>query len=435
MSKKVEPTMLIKSLAIKNFRCFEEITINLNEKYTILVGSNGAGKSTILDAIAISLGSYISAFDNLKSNTIHKTDAHYKMYAQGSVVNSEPQFPVEITVCAEQEKKEVIWKRALNSSTGRTTVGDAKNIIDIAHKIQKQISDKNIILPLITYYGTGRLWMQKKERRANNIKRKSSRLDGYIDCLDAASNEKLMLKWFEKMTYIQLQEGRLIPELEAVKKAMEICYKSTSDSIKNVKFAYNVKSYELEITLWKTDDTVERLPVSLMSDGIKSTLSMVADIAYRMAVLNPDLLDDVLKTPGIVLIDELDMHLHPNWQKKIIKDLGTIFPELQFICTTHSPSVLVNVPKEHILIFDNYQVYEPQNNTYGRDVQAILREIMGADVRPPEVTSMIESFYEAIDNEELVLARKILEELVAVLGENDSEFIKAKISLDLEECD
>lgn len=428
--------MLINSLSIKNFRCFEELTVSLNERYTILVGSNGSGKSTILDAVAISLGSYISAF-KLKGNTINKTDVHYKMYAQGSVVNSEPQFPAEIKVSAKYNEELVTWKRALNSINGRTIIGDAKNIIDIARKTQKQVvkGDEKTVLPLITYYGTGRLWMQKKERRIDNSKSKPSRLDGYIDCLDSASNEKLMLKWFEKMTYIQLQEGKLIPELEAVKKAMAICYKSTSSSIKEVNFAYNVKVDELEINLWKIDGVVERLPVTLLSDGIKSTLSMVADIAYRMAVLNPQLLYNVLSTPGIVLIDELDMHLHPNWQKKIIKDLCTIFPKLQFICTTHSPSILVNVPKEHILIFDNYQVYEPQNNTYGRDVRAILREIMDADVRPTEVTEIIEQFYDAIDNEELAIAKRSLEELRDILGEKDSEYIKARISLELEECD
>lgn len=188
------------------------------------------------------------------------------------------------------------------------------------------------------------------------------------------------------MTYIQLQEGRPIPELETVKDAMKRCYLSVDSSIKNVHFAFDVKSGELEVMIYREDQT-EKFPVRMLSDGEKGIISLVADIAYRMALLNPDLLDRILETPGVVLIDEIDLHLHPSWQKKIVQDLMCIFPNIQFVMTTHSPSILVNVPKENIWILDRYQICQPSGTTYGRTVGEVLQEVMDINVQPEFICS------------------------------------------------
>ena len=171
----------------------------------------------------------------------------------------------------------------------------------------------------------------------------------------------------------------------------------------------------------------------MLSDGIKGILGVVADIAYRMALLNPQLLEKVNETPGIILIDEIDMHLHPAWQKKIIHDLREIFPNVQFLFTTHSPSVLSHVPRENILMLNNHQVYPPMNKTYGRDVDSILREIMLVESRPKEILDKLKSFSDYIEESKLEDARKILNELEDILGSNDEEVISSKITLELEE--
>lgn len=427
--------MRINSIRVKNFRCFEELRIDLNKQFTVLIGINGTGKSTILDAISIGLGSYIAGFQFLSPNGINKNDSHYKMYQLGSVINREPQFPVEVEMSAQLENTNIKWERSLNSENGKTTVGNARNIIKYANRLQEEIrrGQRETVLPVIAYYGTGRLWMQKKEKRVNK-QVSSSRLNGYIDCLDAASNEKLMLKWFEEMTYIELQNKETVPELEVVKNAMALCYASVNPELYDIKFMFNTKSHELEIISNNKNGDFENLPVRLLSDGIKSTLSMVADIAYRMAVLNPQLLSDIaIKTPGVVLVDEIDMHLHPSWQKKIIQDLCRIFPKVQFVFTTHAPSILANVKKDNVLLLDNYKVYQPSNTTYGRDITAILREIMQVEVRPDEVVEKIKSFYDQLDNRKLEEAKNILNELKNILGDNDADVVKAKISLDIEE--
>lgn len=430
--------MKIKEIKIRNFRCYENIEIKLNPDYTVLIGINGAGKTTILDAISIALGGYISTFDGMGTYGIDKNDSHYKMYEIGSSIEREHQFPVGIYAECEVDKKQISWIRGLNGEKGRTTNTGAKEIIKYASEIQTKIKmgNKDVILPVIAYYGTGRLWMQKKDRNLKKIQESFSRLKGYVDCIESASNEKMMLKWFEKMTYLELQEGKRIPELSVVKNALSQSYMAIDETIKTAEFNFKVRSGELEVAIRRENGIVENLPLRILSDGIKSTLSMIADIAYRMAILNPQLLDDILEeTSGVVLIDEIDMHLHPSWQKKIISVLKKIFPKVQFVFTTHSPSVLSNVSNKNILILDNFEIYSLENMTYGKDIEAILREVMRVQVRPKEVVDKLKLFNDLLDENNLLEAKKILKELEEILGKDDSEVVERRVSLELEEIE
>ncbi len=426
--------MYLKSLRLKNYRGYEQLSVRFNREYSVLVGVNGAGKSSILDAAATALGSYIAGFDGISSSGITKEDAHRKMYELGSRIEAEEQYPVEIEAVCDVEGKELNWSRSLHGKEGRTHVREAKNIMEYANELQKKVREgsKATVLPVIAYYGTGRLYMQKKQKRNSSEDIRFTRTSGYTDCLDLASNDKLMMRWFEQMTSIQIQEGKVVPELEAVKRAMGKCFSGAEHPERMADFEYKVKSHEIEIT-YLSESGKEQLPMKMLSDGLKITISMVADIAYRMSVLNPQLLDHILEeTPGIVLIDEVDMHLHPEWQRRIVEDLHYIFPKVQFIVTTHSPSVLANVRKEHILLLEENQVHAPGNTTYGRDISAILNEIMKVEIRPQRVVDLKDRFYKVLSEEKYDQARVLLKELGDILGNNDADVIQAKVSLDLE---
>lgn len=215
---------------------------------------------------------------------------------------------------------------------------------------------------------------------------------------------------------------------------MNNTYEIIDESVEKANFNYKVKSGELEVSIKRKNGTVESLPLRILSDGIKSTMSMIADIAYRMAILNPQLLDNILQeTSGVVLIDEIDMHLHSSWQSKIIKVLTKTFPKVQFIFTTHSPSVLSNISNENILILNNLGIYKLTDKTYGRDIESIVHQIMRTEVRPQEIVENLKRFNNLLDEGRINEAKKILEELEEVLGENDTNIIDARISLDLEE--
>lgn len=426
--------MYLKSLALKNYRGYEQLDIDFNPEYSILVGVNGAGKSSILDAAAIALGSYIAGFDGIPSNSITEEDAHRKMYELGSRIEAEEQYPIKIDAVCDIEGQEVPWSRSLHGKDGRTHIREAKPIMEYGRRLQNKVrkGDQTIILPLIAYYGTERLYMQKKQKRVSSEEIRFTRTAGYIDCLNSASNDKRMMHWFEQMTAIQIQENKTVPELEAVKRAMGKCFSGSSHPDRIADFNYMIKSHEIEIT-YLSETGKEKLPMKMLSDGLKITISMVADIAYRMAVLNPQLLNNVLEeTPGIVLIDEVDMHLHPEWQRRIINDLHYIFPKVQFIVTTHSPSILANATKEHLILLEKNQVYTPENTTYGREVSAILREIMKVEIRPRHILDLKDQFYHMLSTENYDQAKLLLKELENTLGNNDSDVIQAKVSLDLE---
>ncbi len=427
--------MRIEKIRLENFRCFEELEVEFREDYTLLVGVNGAGKSSILEAVSIALGSFISEFSGISGNTIPSEDAHYKYYPIGSRVERQPQFPVVVEAKGNFDGNEIEWIRSVNREGGNTTVIGAKKVKEYARGLNDRVmrGDQSVILPLISYYGTARLWMQKRQKKNNTQDIRLTRQNGYVDCLSSAANEKFMLKWFEEMTYYQLEEGREIAELSAVKRALECCCKRVYPDAQKITFNFNIKTKDLEIFIRRENGEEEILPTRLLSDGIKGVLGLVADIAYRMALLNPQLLHHINETPGIVLIDEIDMHLHPSWQKTIINDLKDAFPNVQFIFTTHSPSILSNVYQEHILILDENKVYHPTDKTYGRDVDSILKQLMEVDVRPDGVVQKLRDFSDSLEEGNLSLARRLLDELELILGSNDSEIISAKVALDLEE--
>lgn len=356
--------MHINSLTLKNYRCYEHLNVEFNPEYCVLAGVNGAGKSTILDGVATALGSFLAGFDGVASNAISPDDAHRKMYELGSRIDAEAQYPVEISASGRAEGEEIKWTRSLHGKNGRTYISGARQIMDYGSRLQEKVrqGDKDTILPLVAYYGTGRSYMSGKVKRTVSPDVRFSRTSGYIDCLSSTLRDKLLLKWFEQMTLIQLQEGTRVPELEAVKEAMGRCFAGIENPEDTAKFEYKIKTQEIEI-LYQRNGRKEKLPMRLLSDGVRNTIGMIADIAYRMALLNPQLLEAVLEeTPGIVLIDEVDMHLHPEWQKRIMEDLHGIFPKIQFIVTTHAPGVLVNVKREHILLLENQQIFMPESS-------------------------------------------------------------------------
>lgn len=160
--------LILNKLSIKNFRCFDNFNINFDDKLNVIIGNNGSGKTTLLDAISIAVGTLFVGLDGTVSNSIRKNDAHYKRYEMGSVIDIQSQYPVEISSVGSFGDKVLKWKRALNGEKSKTTTIDAKEIINYSRELQKKVKngDKSVILPIVAYYGTGRLWSQKKRKKA-----------------------------------------------------------------------------------------------------------------------------------------------------------------------------------------------------------------------------------------------------------------------------
>lgn len=429
--------MIIESIVLKNYRCFEEIKVDFHEKLTVIVGDNGSGKTSILEGITVSLGTMFTGLDGQVGVSIYKKDARLKAYLMGESEDIQPQYPVEITARGDVDGQTITWKRSLNGGNGITIRKDAKAMMEVAKGYQKRMQDGDmtLILPVIAYYGTGRLWDYHREKKTDTFK-DNTKTNGYIDSLDGTANIKLMMNWFKKKTIQKIQkrsEGvKEFAELSVVYRAMQMCYERIT-GYRDVVFDYNLDKNEIECRCRDEDGLWMSMPLSQMSDGYKSTISLIADIAYRIAVLNPQLgAAAICKTDGVILIDEVDLHLHPAWQHRILGDLQEIFPRVQFIVTTHAPAVISSAKSENLVILKDYEVVDASAEIYGNDVNSILKDIMGVSERNPAIAGLFHRFYSLLNGGQYDEAEKILDEIDGQRDYHDKEVAACRVKLKLE---
>lgn len=388
----------IKRLELKNYRCFAHLTIDFDERLTVLIAHNGAGKTTVLDALAVALGTFVGSFYTGKRTGINSEDVRLRM-TQIELREMEPQFPVVINARGEVNSESIEWARWLNTPKSGTTIKEAKPLTAIGERMQYAVTQKqSVVLPLVAYYGTGRLWNQKKKTEKKVFESEFySRTVGYQDCLDPASSYKFFEDWLRYTAQADFdwrhqQRERLgnnhaetdtpyTPLIAAVRQAVDECLMTTT-GWRNLRYSFTHQTVVME----HPESGV--LEVNQLSDGVRNMIALVADIAYRMARLNSDFGRNAAKqTPGLVLIDEVDMHLHPEWQQVVLQDLTFAFPQIQFVVTTHSPQVISTVKREHVRVLSENQEGDaiaaiPPARTYGRSNADVMQSVMGVSPEP-----------------------------------------------------
>ena len=432
--------MILRSLTLSNFHRFERYSIDFDDRMTVLVGDNGSGKSSILRAASIALSVFLSSFNGTHSENIGSQDARLVAYEQGGMIDRQAQYPVEIAATGVVDDDMITWKRGLNSPKGKTTRVDAKEMTSLGKRYSQRLQsgDSELVLPLVAFYGTGRLWA-KKQTKSDTV-REIGRTEGYRDSLDAEINDRALLLWFKKMTMQELQHARrsdsspVSATLSAVRQAIADCF-SLISGYKSVIVDYNFDTNDLDVIYRGESGEVYSLPLGYFSDGYRTTLSMVADIAYRMALLNPGLGSGVIEsTPGVVLIDEVDLHLHPKWQARVLGDLQSIFPQVQFIVTTHAPLVISSVRAEHIRMLEIglSEATRPRAEVYGGNLNRLVTTVMGSEDRPEDVQRLFDAFYRSLDKGCFARAKELLEQLITSLGDEEPDVIAAQTAYALE---
>ena len=382
--------MKINELYLDNYRAFEDFTINFDEQLTVLVATNGKGKTAILDAIAVAFGTFVNATGLARGKAFSREDVLQFTPRNTLVKTVEEKYPLTLRAKGSIDNQDIDWSREIKTPKASTTTKDTKPLINYGTKIRELVTqDNDNILPLISYYGTGRLWAQKRATKSKKLN-ETSRLSGYIDCLDSLSNYKAFKSWYEYICKSELEmkieaiekESNNPPhnEFEDIRKALQ---KAVNQVIHNNSGWHDIVYRQKAKEIIMDHSEHGELSVAQLSDGIRSMIGLVADIAYRTIKLNPHLKNAPEKTSGIILIDEIDMHLHPKWQQTVLPDMMKAFPKMQFIVTTHSPQVLSTVKKEQIRILDNNKVTTPSSSSFGEDSSVLLSEIMDISSFPP----------------------------------------------------
>lgn len=393
----------LNQLTLYDYRCFREIRIDFDPDLTVIVASNGAGKTSVLDAIAVALGPYVGAFDeangkhflssDIRLQPTRETKSNEMEYAHGGV---KLQATGQIDANGFDGPASVDWQRSLAGPTkAKTTVKDAKALVHYGKRLQSEVRTpgRDVVLPIVAYYGTGRLWQQKKLTISKSLPRRS-RTVGYTDCLDSASSYKSFVAWFRYWTTSALEEMSAAHDLLAPQGGGEFFgyLRSVSGAVNTCLAPVGWKDITFSLA---RDGLIARheqhgsLAVDMLSDGIRNMIGLVADIAFRATKLNGHLgAHAATHTPGIVLIDEVDMHLHPAWQQTVLASLREAFPLVQFIVTTHSPQVLSVVQNEQIRVIEASgatvsKATVPLTETYGVPSNDVLEVVMQVDPQPP----------------------------------------------------
>ncbi len=348
-------------------------------------------------------------------------------------------FPVEIE--ANFAELPSYTKRALIGPKGKTTNKDASELSAYGSHLMLLVrSLEPVVLPVVAHYGTGRLWQEHK-----NMARKSvlseSRTMGYEDCLTTASNYKQLQQWFTKATYAELQQQQMADVYQGYSlKSLMLGIQSTVERVLMPSTGWQQFHYSLsheELAMSHPEQGI--LPMSLLSDGVRAMVSLVSDLAWRCAKLNPHLgIKAPLETPGLVLIDEVDMHLHPDWQQTVLTSLHAAFPKVQFIVTTHSPQVISTVRTESIRILgQNVEGHEiaamPLASTYGEPSNRVLQTVMQVDPQPPiaekndlkRLTELVDQGQGEADE-----ANALMQTLLGVLGDTHPQLQRLRRSIE-----
>ncbi|MFN9872164.1 MAG: AAA family ATPase [Cyanobacteriota bacterium] len=331
--------MRIDSLLLENFKGFSHRELTFHPQFNLVVGQNGSGKTSLLDALAIATGSWFLGISGVETRHIRPDEVRLQSFTSEAGTNWEGQYPCAVEACGSILQQSLTWRRTLNGAGGRTTRNHAALIKKLGNQTAHSVREGGpIVLPLISYYGTGRLWNapreqgQVKEPPGGLLNKEISRLDGYKTSVDPRLSVSALIQWIALQSWLSFQQGGQDSQIfQVVRQALLNSIPAAEE------LRFDAKLGEVVLRFKNGDQQ----PFMNLSDGQRSMLAVVGDIAQKAATLNPHLGSNVLQeTEGVVLIDELDLHLHPTWQRHVIEDLRTTFPRLQFICTTHSPFLI-----------------------------------------------------------------------------------------------
>ena len=415
----------MKKITLHNFRCFENLSLEFSGKMNLLIGDNASGKTTIIRAVRTALSSYFTGFSdgNTRFSGLSKDDFRI-IKTETGIANEEP-------IHIDFEWFDTSNSLQLKSPKSQTLQIPLKQIKALGSHTYKflYVNNKQLLpLPLITSFSTADI--HKPRRFGTSVFKQYEHKPsfGYFECLHG---DGFMDYWTLRL--LALQEGNTGKlEIEGVLNA--IASALGSDGC-NVISKAEIRPIQGKVYYYLTDGRV--IDTDNLSDGLRRIVNIVLDISFRCMLLNKGIYgsDSCTKTAGTVLIDEIDLHLHPSLQSVVMKGLQFAFPKLQFIITSHAPMIMTGIPMDDDnkiikLSYDSkdgYTAHEIQ--TYGMDASTIIEAVLGVIPRSALVDAKLNKLFDLIDNEDYEPATEKLREMKQQFGDNLPDLSKADAML------
>ena len=415
--------MYLKHVTIENFRSIEKMTLDLQPGINLLIGNNGVGKTTILEAIVAGLGACFKDIPVATAVSIKTEDIRQELQVVDGSPSIKYHTPVRI-LCEMQLNNDIYeWGRARKDEAPntKTTTLYPHNGLRIANWFRNASNDIDTPLPVLNFQSINRVANSKRSDFGSSTKQLNDRRCGYTGCLDSALDDKFIRKWCYAMMRKSNTSLRYNLFREAVSNVMRLM--GNRDSMPNIDFSEEFGSDGDFV--YAENCTV--MPISYLSAGYQSALWMVMDIAFRALLLNPGTksLKDIF---GIVLIDEVDKHLHPKWQWNVLNALHDTFPNIQFIITTHAPIVISSCKNATVMIIESDHRVKRIDTVYGYGVEDVIEYTQGSDAVIPELRELYELFENAYTQRDLDSAQKYYDKICAEFPKS-TERAKAQTKL------
>ncbi len=427
--------MRLTSIEFENFRCFEKEKIDLHPQLNVFVGLNASGKTALLEGIGLGLASFFLNMleENVEQYYIQDRDQR-QTFIDGTLIKYKP-----IIRCLGQldQRTNIRWRRDFGDAKPSTERGEpdgssssTESYLDLGRVVRQMIishkGGTKVNFPVILFFSTQRIWGAVGE---NGVANKGAIFSGYFNALNRKPNSYLFEKELEQMQLVASQGKEFGFSYDSSR--LDLIRSLASKVVEGSRvFYYDYEKQSLAVIF----NDGRRLTIDDLSDGQKSLLLISTGIAFQCATLNPHMGLDAYKSAGVVLIDEVELHLHPEWQRQILPILTREFPNIQFICTTHSPQVISSLKPENVQVIKDFKVKPLKIHTEGRDSNTILTEVFGIEKRPKEFGDKLQHFYTLLEKHAMEEAKSIFEDLENHWGTMDTEIVRARYYLeDLED--
>lgn len=415
--------MNIRSMYLDNFRCFKNLDIAFDDRLTVLVGANGSGKTAILDALIL----FLKWAWHYRSN---KGSACYINSSDITIGYKPEDVKYHLQVLSKVDPYNGVAQIDCVFDNGGRGIFLSKNQM-VFKAIEKVVTNKSAVFAA---YMAGR-FVSEKDFILTDNNHNSFTFDDYGNSFARTIDYASTLSWFDKADADEARTMRdngkkdELPELKAVREAL-------SKALLGKYVRPRMQGNPPELIIYEKD-TGEPYKVGQLSDGYRAMLALVMDLARRMAQSRSDdygTFVSLLTTPAIVLIDEIELHLHPSWQQTVLTTLMDIFPNTQFIVTTHSPQVLTSIPPRHIRILNDGEAYTYSEQTEGAEASRLLKRVFGVEQRPAnlEIVEALKEYRELVYSEQwgTPKAEELKKKLADHYSSDDPELMELELHIE-----